>query len=220
MEKVILFGNQSIARETFAYLKYHSDHTVVAFTVDEDYVESDSLLGVPVIGFDAVAAAFPPDQHRMLIAVGYVQNNKVRAERYARAKDMGYQLMNFVCPTSVVYPGNLEGDNCIIGHCTVIASAAKIGNDVFIESGCTIGHDVVVGDHCFFSNGVSVAGGVRIGPYCYVGANATIRNNVSIGSESVIGAGAIILENTEERSVYLGEPATLLPISSDQLSLG
>jgi hypothetical protein len=36
----------------------------------------------------------------------------------------------------------------------------------------------------------------------------------------VIGAGALMLENAEDGSVYMGEPATLLPISSDKLPLG
>lgn len=83
-----------------------------------------------------------------------------------------------------------------------------------------MGHDVVVGDHCFLSNGVSIAGGVIIGPGCFISTNATIRNKISIGKECVIGAGAVILENIEEKKVYLGEPASELPISSDELYLG
>lgn len=220
MEKVILFGNQSIARETFYCLKYHSDYEVVGFTVDREYLEADSLFQLPVIPFDDVETVFPPDKHKMLIAIGYVQNNKIRQDRYFRSKEMGYQLINFISPKAIIYPETRLGDNCFIGHCTAISATAKVGNNVIIETGCTIGHDVIVGDHCFFSAGVLVAGGVSIGSNSYLGVNSTIRNRVSIGKECVIGAGAIILEDTEDRSVYLGEPATLLPISSDKLPLG
>jgi acetyltransferase-like isoleucine patch superfamily enzyme len=83
-----------------------------------------------------------------------------------------------------------------------------------------IGHDVTIGDHCFLSPGVSVVGSVNIGSCCYLGTHATVRNKVSIGEECVVGAGAIILQDIENRSVYLGEPATLLPISSNELPLG
>jgi acetyltransferase-like isoleucine patch superfamily enzyme len=65
-----------------------------------------------------------------------------------------------------------------------------------------------------------ISGSVIVGPYCYLGAGSMIRNKVNIGKECVIGAGANILEDTEERGVYLGEPAKLLPIASDKLSLG
>lgn len=219
MDKIIIYGNKSIAREAFYYLKYFTDYKVVGFTVDRDYMESDTLLHLPVLPFDIVETTFPPNRHKMLIAVGYVQNNKIRKERYFRSKEMGYQLINFISPKSILHPETAVGDNCIIGHNTVISPDARIGNNVIIASGCLIGHDVIIGDHCFFSPGVSVAGSVDIGSCCFLGTNATIRNKVSIGKECVIGAGAIILQNTEDKSVYVGEPATLLPISSDKLPL-
>lgn len=220
MEKVIIFGNKSIARGIFFCLKYYSDYEVVGFTVDREYLESDSLFHLPVTPFDIVKTAFPPDKHKMFIAVGYVQNNKIRKERYFRSKEMGYQMINYFSPKSVIHPETTLGDNCFIGHYTVISPDAKIGNDVLIGHGCVIGHDVIIGDHCFFSDGVSVGGSVNIGSCCFLGTHSTIRNKISIGEECVIGAGAIILENTEDRSVYLGEPATKLPISSDELKLG
>lgn len=220
MDKIIIYGNRSIARETFYYLKYFSDYEVAGFTVDRGCIDSDTLLQLPVIPFDIVETVLQPDRHKMLIAVGYVQNNKIRKQKYIRAKEIGYELINFISPRSVMHPETGIGDNCIIGHCTVISPDARIGNNVIIASGCTIGHDVVIGDHCFFSPGVSVAGSVEIGSCCFLGTGATIRNKVSIGNECVIGAGAIILENTEDRSVYLGKPATLLPVSSDKLPLG
>jgi sugar O-acyltransferase (sialic acid O-acetyltransferase NeuD family) len=220
MEKVIIFGNKSIAREAFYYLKYYSNYEVVGFTVDREYLESVSLCNLPVQPFDIVESAFPPNRHKMLIAVGYVQNNKIRKERYFRSKEMGYELINFISPNSVMHPETAIGDNCIIGHYTVISPDAEIGNNVIIASGCMIGHDVIIGDHCFFSPGVSVAGSVNIGSGSYLGVNATIRNKVSIGKECVVGAGAILLEDIEDRSVYIGEPANKLPISSDALPLG
>jgi sugar O-acyltransferase (sialic acid O-acetyltransferase NeuD family) len=220
MKKVVIFGNQSTAREAFFFLKYYSDYEVVGFTVDKEYLASESLFQLPVSPFDIVETTFPPDQHKMLIAVGYAQNNKIRKERYLRSKELGYALINFVSPKSIIYPETTIGDNCVIGHHTVVSADAKIGNNVIIGHNCTIGHDVVIGDHCFFSCGVSVAGRVNIGSCCYFGTNSTIRNRVSIGNACVIGAGAIILEDTGEKRVYLGEPAALLPISSDELPLG
>ena len=220
MEKVIIVGNKSTARETFFFLKYFSSYEVMGFVVDREYLESQNLLGLPVAPFDSVETAFPPEIHKMLIAIGYVQNNKVRREKYFRSKEMGYQLINFISPKSILHPETPVGDNCIIGHYTVISPDAKIGNNVIIASGCMIGHDVSIGDHCFLSPGVSVVGSVNIGSCCYLGTHATVRNKVSIGEECVVGAGAIILQDIENRSVYLGEPATLLPISSNELPLG
>jgi sugar O-acyltransferase (sialic acid O-acetyltransferase NeuD family) len=219
MQKVVIYGNKSMAREFFFCLKYYSDYAVEGFTVDREHLDSDQLLQLPVVPFDSVKTAFSPDEYKMLIAVGYVQNNKIRKDRYLRSKEMGYTLIQYISPHAIVHPETVVGDNCFIGHCTVVSPDARIGNDVIIGSNCKVGHDVIVGDHCFLSPGVSVVGSVNIGSSCYFGTNATIRNRISIGEECVIGAGAIILEDTKDRSVYLGEPATLLPISSNMLAL-
>jgi sugar O-acyltransferase (sialic acid O-acetyltransferase NeuD family) len=220
MEKVVIYGNGSLARDFFYCFKYFSDHQVVGFTVDRALLDSDRLCQLALVPFDTVESTFPPDKYKMLIAVGYLQNNKIRKDRYFRSKEMGYQLINFISPKAILHPETSVGDNCFIDHNTVISPETKIGNNVIIRSGCYIGHDVVVGDHCFFSPGVSVAGSVNIGACSYFGISSIVRNKVSIGEECVIGAGAIILQDTGDRSVYLGEPATLLPISSNELPLG
>jgi sugar O-acyltransferase (sialic acid O-acetyltransferase NeuD family) len=216
--KVVLFGNKSAARETYNDLTHFSDHEVVGFTVDREYLEEDTLFALPVVPFDEVASVFPPDRYQMLIAVGYVAVNRLRAERYLQAKSKGYQLLSFVSPRATTYPGLDLGDNCRISHNCVIFQDAKIGNDVAIGAGTTIGHEVTIGDHCFLSSGVGVSGGVTVGPYCFLGTNATIRNRIHIGRECVIGAGALVLEDVADRSVCLGTAAELLPISSEKLS--
>jgi sugar O-acyltransferase (sialic acid O-acetyltransferase NeuD family) len=220
MEKIVIYGNKSVAREFFFCLKYFSDYKVVGFTVDRGLIESDRFCDLALIPFDSVEAAFPPDTHKMLIAVGYVQNNKIREEKYLRSKKMGYQCINFTSPNAIMNPETSIGDNCFIDHYVIIPPDVTIGNDVIIRSGCTIGHDVVIGDHCFFSPGVSIGGTVSIGSYSFFGVSAVVRNKVSIGKECVIGAGALILESTGDRTVYLGERATKLPISSNDLPLG
>ena len=220
MEKVIIYGNKAVARETYYCLKYYSNYEVSGFTVDRKFLEGDRLFGLPVIPFDIVKKTFPPDKYKMFIAVGYVKNNNIRKERYFQTKEMGYELITFISPKSIVYPETIVGDNCLIDHQSVISADAKIGNNVIIATGCLIGHDVVIGDHCFLAGGVCVGGGVSIGSCSYLGMKSIIRNGISIGNNCVIGAGAIMLENAEDKSVHLGEPATLLPVSSDDLPLG
>lgn len=200
-------------------LKNHSDYEIVAFTVDRDSLDGDRFCDLPLIPFDIINKAFPPETHKMYIAVGYLRNNKIRRDRYLQAREMGYQLPNFIDRTALVHSATPIGDNCSIGPYTVISPTAKIGNNVIIASFCLIGEDVVIGDHCFLSGGVAIAGYATIGSCCYLGLRSVIRNKVSIGKDCVIGAGALMLENAEDGSVYMGEQATLLPISSDKLPL-
>lgn len=219
MKPVVLFGNRAIAHTTYHDLVLHSQRAVVGFCVDRDYLDEETLFGRPIVPFDEVELKFSPDRHDMLIAIGYVAMNKLRAERCSQAKEKGYQLASFVSPHAVVYPGLTIGDNCQISHnCTVFQDVA-IGHDVTIGANSVIGHDVVVGDHCFISSGVTVSGSVTIGSHCFVGNNATIRNRVHVADETVVGAGALVLEDTEPCSVYMGQAGEVLPISSRDLSI-
>jgi len=217
LKKIILYGNGSVAAATHLFVTHDSPYEVVAFTVDREYIKADTLLDLPVVPFDTVETIYPPDEYDMHIAVGYVQVNRIRADRYYQAKALGYQLVNYISSRALTWPGLVVGDNCKIGPNCTINPFASLGNDVRIGSGSNVGHHTVIKDHCSLASNVTIAGNVTIEPYCLIGANATIRDRITIARECVIGAGAVILENTREREVYLGRPAELLPISSDQL---
>ena len=219
MSKVVLFGNKSEACTAYHDLKHFSDHEIAGFTVDREYIDQDTLFDLPVVPFDDVVSVFPCDEHTMLIAVGYVRGNTLRAQRYSQAKDWGYGLINFISPKAIIYPGLEIGSNCRISHNSVIFQDVRIGDDVSIGAGCLIGHDVVIGNHCFLGSGVGVSGGVTVGSYSFFGTNATIRNRIAIGSRCVVGAGALVLEDLEDETVCLGRAADILPISSSELSL-
>ena len=208
-----------------AHTTYHdlslcsSEYEVAGFSVDADHLQERTSFGLPVVPFDHVQSVFPPDRFDMLVAVGYTATNKLRAERYAQAKEKGYRLVNFVSPNTVIYPGLVIGDNCHISHNCTIFQGVRIGNNVTVGANSVIGHDVSIDDHCFLASGVAIAGGVTVGPYCFLGTNATLRNRIHVESECVVGAGAVVLEDTDKCSVYLGQCAQVLPISSRELSI-
>lgn len=219
MNKVVLYGNGSVARATYHALCYESKYEVVGFTVDRDAIKEQNMLDLPVVPFDEVESIFPPKEFLMRIAVGYVAVNKLRADRFYQAREMGYRMFNYISPTAIIGPDVDMGENCTVGVNCVISSSVKIGDNVTISANTFIGHDVVVKDHCFLGNCVGIAGGVTIEPYCYFGINSTVRNLVTVARECVIGAGALILQDTKEKEVYMGAPANLLSIPSDQLPL-
>lgn len=220
MEKpVVIYGNGSVAETVHFFLTHDTPREVVAFTVDRDFNVQDTLLGLPVMPFNRIAAAYPPSDFDMFIGVGHVLVNRVRAEKYGAAKAMGYHLINYVSSRSITWPGLIMGDNCKIGAGSSISPFVQLGSNVNIGGGSSVGHHTVIKDNCSLSPRVAIAGNVVVEPYCLIGANATIRDRITIARECVIGAGAVILQDTEERGVYLGSPAEMLPISSDRLPL-
>lgn len=218
MTKLVLFGNGAVAEVLHHQLSRQPGFDVVGFTVDRGFLREPRFCGLPLVPWDEVRAHYPPEEHRLMIAVGYVRVNRLRAERFAEARQMGYRLASYVHPRASLWDGFVLGENCRINENAIIQPFARLGDNVFVGSGSVIGHHSVIEDHCHLSAGVHVAGQVNIGPYCYLGIHATVRNRVSIAPRCVIGAGAVILGDTVERGVYMARPAELLPIDSDQLS--
>lgn len=217
MAKVVIFGITEMAELTHFYFTHDTSHEVIAFTVDGNYIKEDSMYGLPVVPFEDVESIYPPNEYKMRVALWYSGTNKLRAEKYYQAKAKGYELINYISSKAITWPGLVIGDNCLILENAVCMPFAKIGNNVTIMIGCSIAHDAVIGDHCFLAGNVALLGGVVVEPYCFLGGNSTIRNNVTIASECVVGAGALILQDTKEKGVYKGNPATLLPKRSDEL---
>lgn len=204
-------------------MHYHlqrAGHQVVAFTVDRAHLREPRLFDRPVVPFDEAARHFPPDAHQLMVAVGYARVNRLRAERCAQARAMGYRLFSYVSPTAIVWDGCRIGENCKIGETSIVQPFAQLGENVFIGSGCIVGHHAVLGDHCFLASRVTLGGGVVVGPYAFLGTGATARNRLTIAPGSVIGAGAVLLQDTRENSVYAAAEAQALPVSSDTLSPG
>jgi sugar O-acyltransferase (sialic acid O-acetyltransferase NeuD family) len=199
---VVIFGTGDFARIAEVYLREDSDFDVVGFTVDEQYVRSESLSGLPVIPFEQLGHAHPPSECAMLVAIGFRGVNKARAEVYDRCKREGYELITYVSSRASQSGERNLGDNCFVFEENVIQPNVKLGNDVIVWSGNHIGHDSEIGDHCFIASHAVISGNVSIGPYCFVGVNATVRDGVTIAPECVIGAGALIMRDTERGGVY------------------
>jgi sugar O-acyltransferase (sialic acid O-acetyltransferase NeuD family) len=219
MANLVIFGAGDIAKLAHYYFTNDSSHRVVAFTVDREYRKGSSFLGLPLIDFEEITRSYPPDRYDMFVALSYARMNKVRAEKFDRAKSMGYSLPSYVSSKCTFLTQNPVGDNCFILEDNTIQPFVKIHNDVTLWSGNHIGHDSIIEDHCFISSHVVVSGHVRIKKYCFLGVNSTLRNSITIAPETLIGAGAVISEDTVEKGVYVPQRATLLNKKSDDIEL-
>jgi sugar O-acyltransferase (sialic acid O-acetyltransferase NeuD family) len=217
MEHLVIFGATELAEMSHFYLTHDSPYEVSAFTVDRDYIKEETLNGLPVVPFEEIESTYPPGDYKMLVAIWYGRVNKTRAEKYYQVKAKGYELISYISSKAITWPGLVVGDNCLVFENTVCHLFAQIGNNVIIRSSCEIGHHSIIKDHCYVAPRAVVLGGVTVEPYCFIGANSTIRNDITIASECVVGAGALVLEDTEEKCVYKGNPAVLLPKKSDEL---
>jgi sugar O-acyltransferase (sialic acid O-acetyltransferase NeuD family) len=219
MAKLVIFGAGDISRLAHYYFTHDTQHEVVAFAVDKEYHEDDAFLGLPLRDFEGVADRYPPQTHKMFIALSYARMNKARAEKYYKAKELEYELVSYVSSRCSFLSDNPVGDNCFILEDNTIQPFVKIGNNVTLWSGNHIGHDSIIEDHCFISSHVVVSGHVHIHEYCFIGVNATLHHTITIAPETLIGAGAVLSKDSVERGVYLPQRAKLLSKRSDEVEL-
>ena len=78
-KKLIIFGNGSTADIAYEYFSKDSDYEVVAFTVDDEYIESDKHLGLPLIKFSLIEKHYPISEYYMFCASTYNQLNRVES---------------------------------------------------------------------------------------------------------------------------------------------
>jgi sugar O-acyltransferase (sialic acid O-acetyltransferase NeuD family) len=203
MSKLVIFGAGKIADEAYFYLTNDSSHEVVAFTVDAEHLQANQKLGLPVVAFEEIERAYPPDDFEMFVAVGYQNLNKFRAQKYREAKVLGYKLISYISSRAANF-GRVElGDNCFVLEFSVIQPCAKVGNNAFIWSGNHVGHHATIEDHCYIAGNVVISGNTVIEPNCFIGVSATIGHEITVGRESFIGAGSLITKNVGPQSVYI-----------------
>ncbi len=216
MAKVVIFGVGQIAEIAHFYLTHDSEHEVVAFTVDREFLKEAQFAGLPVVPFEEVRALYPPEQYKMLVPISYRKVNQLRAEKYQQAKQKGYAFITYISSKAVYY-GTPVGENCFIFESNVIQPFTKIGDNCILWSGNHIGHHSVIENHCFIASHVVISGKVVVGEYTFIGVNATVADNLTIGASNVIGANAVIMKSTEPKAVFPVAQTEQSAVPSDKL---
>lgn len=201
MSKVIIFGNKDFAELAHFYLTKDSEHEIVAFTMDREYIENPHFLGLPMIPFDELATLYPPSKYKIFIPMSYSKLNSSRIEKYQQAKSIGYNFISYISSKATYYHTPV-GENCFIFENNVIQPFTKIGNNVTLWSGNHIGHHSTIEDHVFIASHVVISGHVTIGEGSFIGVNATINNALNVGKYNIISSGALISKSTDDYSVY------------------
>lgn len=216
-QPIIVFGAGEIAELAAFYFTHDSPYEVAAFTVDQAFLKGAEFTGRPVVAFETVAEAYPPDHFGIFVAVSYAKLNGLRADKLAVARAKGYRAVSYLSSRATVFPGFEPRENCFILEDNTIQPFARIGENVTLWSGNHIGHHSVIEDDVFLASHVVVSGGVTIGRGSFVGVNVTLRDHITVGERCVLGAGALVLEDQPDFSVVAPRGSERAKIPSTRL---
>ena len=125
------YGAGALGRE----FKYVADETgdwpeTVFF---DDHSADVSLLGCPVVGFQAFRKRYSPEDTRFVITIG---EPKFRREAFDRMEEAGYQGARLIHPSAYISPDAVVGEGAVIGPGVFIGSLARIGKDYLLGKFC------------------------------------------------------------------------------------
>ena len=217
MSKVIIFGIQDFAELAHYYLENDSDHEVVAFSINEEYLpESKVFKGLPIVAFENIEQYYPPCDFDFFAPMAPQRMNRLREEIYCKIKEKGYKLISYISSKAILFD-NVIGDNCFILENNTIQPFTSIGNNVILWSGNHIGHHSIIKDHIMFTSQVVLSGHCIVENYCTLGVNATIRDGLTIREGTFVAMAASIIRSTDPWGMYKGNPAVKSERSTKEL---
>lgn len=213
-KKLVIVGDSALAEIAHEYFDVDTEYEVVAFSVERDYLEKETLHGLPVVAFEDLVSRFPPADHDVFVGVAYTHLNYLRARLATESKQKGYKLASYVSPRAFVWRNAVIGENCFIFEDNTIQPYTRIGDNVVMWSGNHLGHHSVIEDNCFIASHVVISGFCVIGHNTFMGVNSTVANNVVVGCDNWIGLGATITRNTPDNTLYKGQRSEPAPIGA------
>lgn len=214
-KKLIIVGAGEFADIAYEYFTYDSEYEVIAFTVEEKYLDSDIHLGLPLVAFEHIEEQYPCDQYDIFIAVTYVKLNRERRRLFLLAKEKGYRCASYISSRAFVWHNVKIGENVFIFEDNTVQYHVTIGNNVILWSGNHVGHRSVIEDDCWLTSHGVISGFCRIGRGSFIGVNATLGDNVVLGEDTVFGAAAVTVKSLPDKGcVYVGNPAKKLARTS------
>lgn len=177
-------------------------------------VDSREKLGTTQSGYTVMATdddmeALVQEYRYFLVTVGQIRSSAVRTRLYDLIKSQGGILPTLISPTAYVSQRALIGEGTVIHHQAFVNAGAQIGVNCIINTASLIEHDAWIGDHCHISTAAVINGESVVADHCFVGSRAVLSHGVHVAPNGIIGAGSVLLTNTEERSLYAGNPAVL-----------
>lgn len=208
-EKIVIIGAGGHAKVVCDSLRLslqkRGHGTVVGFVDDTRRLWGTTMLGFPILG--PIGSLVDLDIRSVIVAIG---DNGARKSLYEWAKSKGYALVNAIHPTAVIAEDVAIGEGVAIFGTVVVNPGSSIGDNVILNTGCTVDHDCSIADHVHIAPGAHLAGGVVVAEGAFVGTGASIIPYRKVGQWSIVGAGGVVVDDIPDHVTAVGAPARVI----------
>ncbi|MDK9700791.1 MAG: NeuD/PglB/VioB family sugar acetyltransferase [bacterium] len=131
---------------------------------------------------------------------------RVAAELKQKRPDLKFPIL--IHPSVIYDPESCKfGEGVTIAASNVLTVNITLGDYVFINRGCQIGHESVIGTGSVLNPSAVISGGVTIGEGVLIGTNATVIQYLQVGDYVTVGAGACVTKDVPATLTVVGIPA-------------
>ena len=168
---------------------------------------SNKIDDIEIIGGLGLLDKFKRDKTvRVIIANS---SNKEKMNLVKKIMRLNFKFTNAIHPLAIIATTAKIGNNVIINPGAIIQPFAKIGDGVMVHAGAIVEHNCIIEDYVNLAPGAKLAGWVKVKKGSYVYINATVIPQVVVGKNSIVGAGAVVISNVPDNSLVVGIPASL-----------
>jgi UDP-perosamine 4-acetyltransferase len=183
---------------------------LIGFTDPDTNLHGTFVLGVPVLGDDAILTGY--STHVVSLAnglggVGRAGQLDLRAQLQKRWVARGFKFNVVRHPQAIVSRHAESSGGTFFGAGSVVQPRSVIGEGAVINTSAIVEHDTTVGAWSHIAPGAVVCGGVAIGAYAFIGAGAVVRQGLRLGDRVVVAAGAVVVRDFEGPGTLVGAPA-------------
>jgi sugar O-acyltransferase (sialic acid O-acetyltransferase NeuD family) len=210
MQDVVIFGSSGLGREVHQLIDDINQekllYNCVGFLSTFSDAHGSNVHDLPVLGGIEWLINYP--FIHVIVAVG---NPSVKRKIVKKIQnETSNKFCNLIHPQASFGKRNFLGEGVVICAGARVTTDITIGNHVFLNINCTVGHDTVIEDFVTVSPGVNISGNVKVGEGCDLGTNSTVIQGLAIGRWSIVGAGAALVKDTLPNVTVVGMPAKVI----------
>lgn len=138
--------------------------------------------------------------------------------------------------SQIIGQGLDEGFSLFLPFTADFGKNIKIGENVFINSGCRFQDQgqIIIGDQCLIGHNVVLAtinhdynplnrGTMYLKPIVlkartWIGSSSTILPGVTVGENSIVAAGSVVTKDVAPNTIVGGNPATFISNLEDKIN--
>lgn len=133
---------------------------------------------------------------------------KSRVAGVVRSHDL--KVSSFIHETVIIGSNVKLGEGVICFPYTIVSNDANVGDLVFINCSCNVGHHVTIGNYSSIMGNSSISGRCEVGEANYFGTGSILTPKVTTPKGLRLGVGSVLVKTPKSSGTYHGNPASRL----------